>query len=1250
MKKTVTKRLLAVLMAFVMICSVCNVPDKQTEAASADDKYSKGYDISSLLGQFQYFVSNDVSMGNSGHTVGAVIVGGSLSLSNSFGDAAIVPSYIGNLKAGYLGNGWHGKYPNKCDTVYYGESDVPNLGENWIKNSNYIQMNDAFDAIKQQSKKLAGTDISNNNLTSENGKITIDCKGQEDIYVVIDADAFNKGVDIQVEDIDWFKKHICCISVTGQITEFNGNGNININGAPIGNKLKGMSGADEQYHDQLNVEGMNLVWNFPDTTGTIKTQGLGGHMVAPQATVHFEEGNYEGGVIAANITGSAEGHFYPMSCHLKGGEEKEEPENSGKTAEGIFSKKTVAGGDELSGASITLIYQGENSLGSVKKSDGPDITINPQAKTISWKSGEKPLKLSGLPAGEYTMVETGAPKGYQYAASIVFMIDDDGKIYKGSRNATTDQITYESTETTDPITMIDEAKAGKLKLEGTKVVTGIGAPTGENYSFIVKDDEGEEVATGTVTGAGKIDFTEITYGPEDIGTHKYTISEKKPTPVTEGMKYDEKAITVEVTVEDIKSKEVDGETVLIDDLTVTYKVTSAGGKIEFTNKYVTATGTFSKKAVTGGNELPDAKLKLSYSGNKDLKDVVAKNVTIEKSADNKTITWTSGDKAAELSGLPNGTYTMTETGAPEGYKYAEEIYFQVKDGKIYKGTKGVGDVITYEENATENIEMIDAAKSGKLTLNGKKEIVGDTTKEDEEYKFSVKDKDGKEIATASVTGSGTFEFTPALTYGPEDIGTHTYTVSEIKPTGDDITPGMIYDNTEYTVTVSVKDEGKDHDELTVTSTVQKGTEEVKGGITFTNRYYNPASAVFSKKAIAGGDELPGAELTLTYEGQKELEDVVKIVSGPEATINNKTVTWKSGNAPLELSDLPDGDYILREEGAPTGYKYADEIYFQVKGGKIYKGTKKGDSITYEKTATAEPIEMIDEAKAGTLTLEGTKTVTGKNAPKEEYKFSVKDNQGTEVATGSVTGSGAIKFTDIKYGPKDVGKQYIYTVSEVKPTVPTENMTYDTTVFTVTVTVSDVEEKDELVVAYTVSPKESIEFENTYKEPDKEEPTTTEEPTTHEPTTQEPTTENPTTEQQTVVTPPTGNLEIVVRDEKTKDPVPGATVEIVYPDGHKEEAKTDEHGQITKNDTPIGEYTITVTKVPEGYDVSTGQSAKALVETNKTTRHIAEIVTKTTVTTDSTAKTGDSFEVVVPMALLIYSAAVMILLGYGKKRR
>ena len=1260
MKKTVTKRFLAILMAFIMVCSVCNMPDNKAEAAdaSANDRYSKGYNISSILSQFQFFLSGNVTMNSSGHTVGAVVVGGDMSLDNTFGDAAIVPSYVKNRKNGTFGTAWHGKYPDKCNTVYY-DTGAENEDKNiWVKNAGYINLDEAFASIKEQSNELAKED----NLTNKtDGNIT--CSGDEDIYVTLSYATFQNGINITVDGgVDWFKDHVLCISVTGVNSTdftFDGYSKIKINGEQLGNKLKEMTGSDKEYSSQLNVSGMNLLWNFPDATGTITTQGLGGHLVAPSATINFQPGNYEGGVIAANITGGAEGHFYPMSKSLKTDkkDEEEQPEKVA-TADVTFSKKAATGSEELEGAEITLHYNGKGSLEEVTKESGPEFTTNQKTKTILWKSTKEPLKLKGLPAGEYTMVETGAPNGYKYAESIIFKIDDKGKVYKGTLN-TDKTVTYETSEVSI-IEMKDEAKAGKLKLVGTKKVTGIGAPTGETYTFVVKDEKGNQVATGTVTGAGEIVFSDINYDLKDLDkTYTYTITENTPKTTTKGMKYDDSEIKVTVTVKDEKTKKVDGKEVPTEELTVTYTVTG-GGDIVFTNEYLTATGTFSKKAVTGGDELPGAKLKLSYKGSGNLENVTAqKGFTFNKTKD--TITWTSGEEAANLSGLPEGEYTMTETGAPNGYKYSDEIYFKVKDGKIYKGTKGANGNINYDETKpVDEIVMLDEAKSGTLTLKGNKTVEGAVpTGTKQEYNFSIKDESGKEVATASTSG-GDFDFTPigdAFKYGPDDIGidTHVYTVSEVKPASADIIPGMIYDSTEYTVKVSVKDEGKDYENLTVTYTVYKGNVPVSSNkLEFSNRYYDPAAAVFSKKAVSGGDELPGASLELTYtstgEGKGSLKDVQR-VSGP--TLDSQTdskITWKSGEEPLELSKLPNEEYKLHEEGAPQGYKYADDIYFSVKDSKIYKGELQSDgTVKYASEASVEPIEMIDEAKSGTLTLKGSKTLKGDNIPKENYNFLVKEGD-TVVATASIDKAGEFTFEAVDdrftYGPDDIGT-HTYTVTEEKPSTLTEGMTYDTTVFTVTVTVADVEDEDNLQVTYTVAGSEdkSITFVNVYEKPKNP---TTENPTTESPTTENPTTESPTTEQQTVVTPPTGNLEIVVRDEKTKDPVPNATVEIVYPDGHKEEAKTDEHGQITKNDTPIGEYTITVTKVPEGYDVSTGQSAKALVETNKTTRHIAEIVTKTTVTTDTAAKTGDSFEAVLPLAILIYSAAMMLILGYGKK--
>ena len=44
--------------------------------------------------------------------------------------------------------------------------------------------------------------------------------------------------------------------------------------------------------------------------------------------------------------------------------------------------------------------------------------------------------------------------------------------------------------------------------------------------------------------------------------------------------------------------------------------------------------------------------------------------------------WTSDGTVHTVAGLTDGTYTLTEESAPNGYKVAESITFVIKDGKL----------------------------------------------------------------------------------------------------------------------------------------------------------------------------------------------------------------------------------------------------------------------------------------------------------------------------------------------------------------------------------------------------------------------------------------------------------------------------------------------------------------------------------------------------------------------------------------
>ena len=172
-----------------------------------------------------------------------------------------------------------------------------------------------------------------------------------------------------------------------------------------------------------------------------------------------------------------------------------------------------------------------------------------------------------------------------------------------------------------------------------------------------------------------------------------------------------------------------------------------------------------------------------------------------------------------------------------------------------------------------------------------------------------------------------------------------------------------------------------------------------------------------------------------------------------------------------------------------------------------------------------------------------------------------------------------------------------------------------------------------------------------------------------------------------IIPKTGGLKVKVLEEGTNREVPNATVEIeapegsTFPDGStKITVTTDEHGNVTsytdKNGkttdlttglTP-GDYKITVTKVPDGYKVTTGKTETVTVKKGEVAEHVALIATSdtkpetevtppTTTTTPTPEKnttvvnTGDSMNVVPIVALMIVSliASIVIIIRKRKMR-
>ena len=133
-------------------------------------------------------------------------------------------------------------------------------------------------------------------------------------------------------------------------------------------------------------------------------------------------------------------------------------------------------------------------------------------------------------------------------------------------------------------------------------------------------------------------------------------------------------------------------------------------------------------------------------------------------------------------------------------------------------------------------------------------------------------------------------------------------------------------------------------------------------------------------------------------------------------------------------------------------------------------------------STADTIKFSNIYNAaGQITISGEKILDGRDLEADEFSFELYDAEGSLLETVKNAVDGKIAFTAIDI---DATGEYIYTVKEVKGDA--EGITYDETVYTVTVTVTD-NGDGTLTAEYAYENQsgeaaEKMVFENKYTEP------------------------------------------------------------------------------------------------------------------------------------------------------------------------
>ena len=545
--------------------------------------------------------------------------------------------------------------------------------------------------------------------------------------------------------------------------------------------------------------------------------------------------------------------------------------NTPKTGTLVLTKTdSTSGSIKLEGAKYQLYFS----------KDGNEFKLYTETEFTTDADGR--ITVDDLPWGyTYKFKETSTPAGYVPCTDFT----DSAEITSGWLDASI-------AHTNTPL-------SGSLTLSGTKNISGRQMTDSDVYSFVLTKN-GNEIESVQNSGSA-ITFSPITFSYDDIGTHIYTITEAEYSG--SGITSDAYPCVVTVTVADNGGSELD----------VTYTVEKNGqavSGISFTNNYsakgtqatITATKTLS------GRDLKDGEFSFVLLDSEG-------EVLQTKSNIGGAITF----DAINYSAVGTHTYTVKELNNGLGgitYDTTEyEVTVEVTDagsGQLAAEVKIDGDsekAITFANSYSANGTQV--LLTAKKTLTGRDLEVG-------EFSFQLLDSEGNVLQTKSNTIGGVIVF-EILSY--DEVGEHSYTVKEVIGTQNNI----VYDTTEYAVTVNVTDNGTGDLAADVRINGSADTE-----IEFSNSF-SGYELTLSKVSVSGDTELPGAQLRLEPVSSGDLSSVP---TDENIRYENGAITWTSGQQPVTLSMIPNGIYTFTEITAPEGYVKAETIYVKIADGQI----------------------------------------------------------------------------------------------------------------------------------------------------------------------------------------------------------------------------------------------------------------------------------------------------------------------------
>ncbi len=668
--------------------------------------------------------------------------------------------------------------------------------------------------------------------------------------------------------------------------------------------------------------------------------------------------------------------------------------------------------------------------------------------------------------------ETGALGGITYDKTVhSFAVDVGDPDMDGALQITAVRTSRPNTLITPTATgwHVDASFTNTYSATGSTTVTidinkTVENPSGSTHAILSGFTFGLYELNGTLVATSQPTtdrgFTRLVLDNLPVGTHHLVLKEITPNPIPAGWTYSQEEIPVTVIISDdgdghlsaVIYKTADGAqgagTAIQTTFVNQYVPTSAELTVDFVNKelqnktmaggeftfaiyqydHTTDTSTFVTEGTNGANGKVTFADKLTFDQVGlyffDIKETSTdgNGITTDKSIYRIAVTVTD----------TNGVLTAT-----------------------YEVLNVLGNQITFVNTYT--------AQPVSYNVHGTKSLTGRVLLNDE-FTFILTEaldatgttaEDAKTYEAKNLT-DGTFAF-PAITYTA--AGTYYYVVSEQEATGS--TFGIIYDTTEYVVTVNVLDNGTGNLVIgTVTYTVLGNG--AASSIVFNNTYVAaptnaqiPGTKVLTGKVLGEGDfafELYAANADWTQ--GDPLETVSNAADGSfsfSAITYNKVGTYR---------------YLVKEvHGGETidGVIYDDSIFrVQIEVTDDLRGNLHAEIVVFNHEGIPqEEIQFLNvyEITGGSnVTLNGEKTLTGMTLTDGMFTFELFATDAsfeiTDDALQTVTNTGSQFSFSLDYTAEQVGNTYYYAVREMNGGQTINGITYSPTVYHITVQVLD----------------------------------------------------------------------------------------------------------------------------------------------------------------------------------------------------